>query len=253
VSEETGNARFATPGTPVYMQIQLNNGAGGTFVLHRVRCTGAVTVLNFGATADANTGTAIHGNSGATAKNFVMLYDNTAGTGQPLTGTFVESDGVAENTSTSYATFYSTLVDGISGAWGAIIPNVNGNGVRRIEQRTLSDGSLLWANTAALGAWPSGANTVSPTGGDTTPIGITASDAPLAPVITSIQVTGGNVLIDFIGQVSDTTSSYTVWRTADLTTPLTSISAGITSSGPGLFQATVTGATAPSFYRIRRP
>jgi hypothetical protein len=235
------------------MQIMLNNGLGGTSVFQRVRTTSPVTVLAFGTTADAITGTGIRGNSFATDKNFVLLYDNTAGTGRPLMGTFVESDGVAEDTAASYVLFYNNSVDGTSGAWGAIIPNNNVSGVQRIEQRALSDGSLVGVNTDGDGVWPSGASTVSPVGGDATPIVITTSDAPLVIKITNIQVSSGNVLIDFIGDVSDTITSFTVLKTANLTTPLAPITASFTTSGPGLFRTTVSGVTPPAFYRIRRP
>ena len=171
----------------------------------------------------------------------------------------MENDGSVEDTAASYVSFYSTSVDGISGAWGAIIPNNNANGVQRIEQRALSDGSLVQASTDSDGVWPSGANTVNPHAGDATPIVITTSDAPLGvapptvPNITQIQVVGGNVLIDFTGGTSDTITSFTVLSTANITTPLVPIAASFTTSGPGLFRATVTGATPPAFYRIRRP
>ena len=258
VLEPTGNAARFTAGTQIFMQIMLNNGLGGTSVFQRVRTASPVTVLAFATTADPNTGTGIRGNSFAPAKNFVLLYDNTAGTGRPLTGTFVENDGAAEDTSVSCVSFYSTSVDGTSGAWGAIIPNNLPNGVQRIEQRALSDGSLVVVNTDSDGVWPSGANTVSPLGGDATPIVITATDAPLGvappaiPNITQIQVTGGNVLIDFTGGTCDTVADFTVLSASSLPT-LAPIAATITTSGPGQFRATVPVVTPAAFYRIRRP
>jgi hypothetical protein len=215
-------------------------------------------VLAFGTTADAVTGTGIYGNSLATDKNFVVLYDNVAGTGRPLAATFAENDGAAENTAAFYVKFYNDSVDGVSGAWGAIIPNDNANGVQRIEQRKLSDGSLVAANTASGGVWPSGADTVNPAGADTTPIVITATDAPLTgaaptvPVVTRIQVSGGNVLIDFTGGASDVVGNFTVLGSANLTTALAPIAATITTSGPGLFRATIPVGTPAAFYRIKR-
>jgi hypothetical protein len=259
VLEPTGNATRFIAGDQILMRIMLNNGLGGTTVFQRVTTSTPVTVLAFDNTANPNTGTGIRGNSYAPAKNFVLLYDNTAGTGQPLTGTFVENDGAAEDASAGYVSFYNTSVDGISGAWGAIISNNNANGVQRIEQRALSDGSVVLASTASSGVWPSGANTVNPLGADANPIVITTSDAPLGvapptvPNITQIQVVGGSVLIDFTGGTSDTITSFTVLGTASLTTPLAPIAASFSTSGPGLFRATVTGATPPAFYRIRRP
>ena len=161
----------------IFMRIMLNDGNGGTSAQTYLTTTDAATVLAFG--TDTTSGTGIYGNSSATDKNFVVLYDNVAGTGRPLAATFAENDGAAENTADSYVQFYSGNVDGVSGAWGTIIPNDNANGVQRIEQRALADGSLVAANTASSGVWPSGANTVNPAGGDATPIVITATDAPL--------------------------------------------------------------------------
>lgn len=257
--EPTTNARFNDPNTPVYMQIELNNGADGTFVLHRVRSALGVTPLAWGTATDGTAGTGIRGNSFAPGKNFVLLYDNTDPTGlRPLAGTVLESDGVAETG--SYVGFY-TNVDGISGAWGAIIPN-NTTGVKRIEQRALSDGTQVGiVATDADGVWPSGANTVGPlTGADATPIVITGCDAPLAaftpaaqPHITQIQVSGGTVLIDFTGGAcNETPASFTVVGGANLTVPLAPIAAIITSPGPDQFRATITGTTPPAFYRIKK-
>ncbi len=258
VLEPTGNARFATAGNQVFMRIILNDGAGGTSAATRLTTPDSATVLAFNTTG-ADTGTGIWGNSAATDKNFVLLYDNVDGTGQPLAATFAENDGVAENTAASYVLFYNGNVDGISGAWGTIIPNDNANGVQRIEQRKLSDGSLVAFNTANGGAWPSGANTVNPSGGDATPIVITATDAPLTgsasptvPIVTAIQVTGGNVLIDFTGGAADAVTDFTVVSSADLVTPFTPIADTITTSGPGLFRATVPIGAPAAFYRIKR-
>lgn len=257
VLEPTGNARFATAGNQVFMRILLNDGDGGASVATRLTTPEYATVLAFN-TAGADTGTGIWGSSAAADKNFILLYDNVTGTGRPLAATFAESDGVAENTAASYVLFYNNNVDGISGAWGAIVPNDNANGVQRIEQRNLSDGSPVGFNTASGGVWPSGANTVNPAGGDATPIVITAADAPLTgstpptvPVVTAIQVTGGNVLIDFTGGAADVVTDFTVLSAANLVMPLTPIAANITTSGSGLFRATIPVGTPAAFYRIK--
>jgi phosphodiesterase/alkaline phosphatase D-like protein len=78
-------------------------------------------------------------------------------------------------------------------------------------------------------------------------------DAPVTtPVITGIQVFAGNVLIDFTGGPYDGTTGFTVMSTADLSTPMTPIAAGITTSAPGQFRATVPVGTPAAFYRIKR-
>ena len=113
-------------------------------------------------------------------------------------------------------------------------------------------------NTASGGVWPSGANTVNPSGGDATPIVITATDAPLTgstppavPVVTAIQISGGNVLIDFTGGAADAVTNFTVLSAANLLTPMAPIAATITTSGPGLFRATVPVGEPAAFYRIK--
>jgi uncharacterized repeat protein (TIGR02543 family) len=178
VLEPTGNARFGTVGNQVYMRITLNNGNNGTTATTYLTTTSYATVIAFNTTG-ANTGTGIYGTSYATDKNFVMLYDNTTGTGRPIEGTLVEADGVAETTANSYDAFYANNVNEVSGAWGCIVPNSLPNGIQRIEQRAKTDGSLVGYNTSSTGTWPSGATTVNPSGSDATPIVITSSDAPL--------------------------------------------------------------------------
>jgi hypothetical protein len=178
ITEPTGNSRFA-PGNQVQFRIMLNNGAGGTTVVNRVTTTSSATVINFATTAGANNGSGVYGLSSATARNFVFLYDNVSGTGRPLTATYVESDGSGTS---SFAAFYTSNVQGVAGAWGAIIPNNNANGLRRIEQRSISDGSIVGCiGLDTDGVWPSGANTVNPIVGATALV-ISNTDAALDAV-----------------------------------------------------------------------
>ena len=175
ITEPTGNSRFA-PGNQVQFRIMLNNGNNGTTVANRVTTTSSATVINFATTAGANNGSGVYGLSSATARNFVFLYDNVAGTGRPLAASYVESDGSGTS---SFAPFYVSNVNAVAGAWGAIIPNNNANGVRRIEQRSIADGSLVGCiGLDTDGVWPSGANTVNPTAGGTAMV-ITNTDAAL--------------------------------------------------------------------------
>lgn len=190
ITEPTGNATRFVPGTNLFMRIALNDGNNGTTVVSRVTTTQSVQVMNLVASSGANNGTAVYGNSLAIAKNFIFSYDNESGTGRPLSGSFVESDGSANTTVNSYASFYGNNVDAISGAYGFITPNINPNGIRRIEQYDLLTAALIGCAKDSDGVWPSGANTVSPTGG-TTAIALTSTDAPLdvccvAPTIVSV-------------------------------------------------------------------
>jgi mucin-19 len=178
----SGNATRFVPGTILNTRIILNDGNNGTSPATILKSNQTITVINTVSSAGANNGTGLWGASSATDKNFVFVYDNTSGSGRPLSGTFVENDGAAQTT--SFATFYTTNVNGISGRYGVIVPNTNANGVQRIEQRDFATGSLVGCPaTDADGVWPSGANTVNPTGG-TTAIAITATDAPLDPSTT---------------------------------------------------------------------
>ncbi len=174
VLEPNGNARFDA-GNTVFMQINLNNGSTGTTVANRVRSVVPVTVTELGLGGTKATG--LSGTSLATAKNFVVLYDDATGGARPLAATFVESDGAAQTT--NYTAFYGSQVDGISGAWASAIPNNNTLGVRRIEQRSLATGALVGCvATDADGTWNSGANTALANGG-AAPVEITTLDAPL--------------------------------------------------------------------------
>lgn len=178
ITEPTGNVRFV-PGGYISMRIRLNDGEGGTTAVSFLTTEDSVKVINYSTENHDSAGTAIYGNSFATSKDFVFLYDNVSGAGRPITGTFIESDGVNLSTITQIAQYYKDNVDNVNGAWGAIIPNQLSDGIRRIERRSFTDGSIVFANTDADGLWPSGANTVNPDG-SLTPIVITSDDAPLA-------------------------------------------------------------------------
>jgi hypothetical protein len=189
VLEPTGNAARFIPGNDLYMRIALNNGAGGTFTALRMTTSSSFRVVSLG--AGATNGTALRGNSSATATNFVVAYDNVAGTGRPISATYVESDGLANTGAESYASFYSTSVNAVAGAYGMVVPNALPLGVRRLEQRFRTTGAIMSCPaTDADGVWAGGANTVNPTGG-TTALVITATDAPFDPLCVPV-ISGNN-------------------------------------------------------------
>lgn len=228
ITEPSGNARF-TPGTTVNMRIMLNDGAGGTTVVTRLSTTSGVTVVNLGTTASDATG--VRGSSSATPRNFVFTYGNTSGSGRPVAGTYVESDGTG---TTSYASFYAASVQGANGAYGTFVPNNSSTGIRRIEQRSLSTGSIVDCPAIdADGTWPSGAVTSSANTG-TTEIVITSSDAPLGkPFLGGISQApvceGSNGVISMTGVLPSSTFTvdYTVNGVAQ-----TSVT-GVTSNASG--------------------
>jgi hypothetical protein len=142
----------------------LNDGAAGTIETTRLTSAESVKVLGFYTNSSDTTGTAVRGISNYSPKNFVFLYDNTQGSGRPLYGTQVETSGVDFAGSGSYAAFYTENVAGTNSAWGGIVPNINANGVKRVEERSLSNGAVVASHTSANGVWGT-TDTKNPSGG----------------------------------------------------------------------------------------
>ena len=166
ITEPTGNKRFV-PGKYVFMRITLNDGAGGTSAALLLTTADSVRVVKLGTAVSDSTGTALRGISSSSPKDFLFAYEDTTGTGRPISGAFIESDGTDNSTTNSYAAFYSNSVNGVNGSFGIVLPNMLSNGIRRIEQRSLADGTLIALATDTDGIWPSGANTINPSGGMT--------------------------------------------------------------------------------------
>lgn len=176
ITEPTGNDRFLA-GNELYVRLRLNNGNNGTSAVTFLTTTSPITVLGFSAAANSKNGTAVRAESDATPKNFVFLYDNANGNGRPLLGTSIETTG-ADYSATSIAPFYRQKVTGKNGAWGGILPNMNSNGVLRIEERALADGSIVNTKTSTNGMWGT-TNTVNPRGGIDEVLVITMGQVPL--------------------------------------------------------------------------
>jgi hypothetical protein len=93
---------------------------------------------------------------------FVLVYDNTTGTGNPL----YAFQAVNSNASQSSYTELPTSLDSIyrnlysPGSFAAVIPvaSLSTSGIQRIETRDLQN-NILNSITDADGIWPSGANT----------------------------------------------------------------------------------------------
>jgi hypothetical protein len=176
ITEPTGNATRFIPGKYNFPRISLNDGGTGTTAVTRLTTADSIKVLKMGTTATDTAGTLLIGLTGsAQAKDFVVLYDNIAGTGRPIAASYIESDGTANTTANSFTAAYASTVDAVTGAFGVMIPNILTNGIRRIERRSLTTGAVVAFVTDADGVWPSGANTVNPAGGKT-PITLTATD-----------------------------------------------------------------------------
>ncbi|MCF8293778.1 MAG: hypothetical protein K9I70_08195 [Chitinophagaceae bacterium] len=223
----TSNGAF-TAGNVVYPTITLNGSGSSTTVASRRALDLGITVLAFSATAGATNGSLLQStSSSATAKNLVAIYDNTAGTGRPLAVTVVESIGA---TIASVPTSYSTT----GGAWNTIMPNNNANGVRRIEQRSVADNSIVGCATDADGTWATGSiSTANPTNG-TTWKAISSTDAPLSSCSSaSPSITGA----------ATATAFTTTYGTA-------SAAQSFSISGSGLSASLI--ATAPTGFAVSR-
>ncbi len=156
VTEPTGNARF-TPGDTVFMRVLLNDGADGEEYFHYLTTAAPVEVLRIGTSTGEGSG--VIGDSSAPPRNFAVLFDNAEGDGRPLAAVPVEITG--SGTDSRYATFYDEIVATNDGYWGAVLPNDLPGGLRRIEERSLMDGSLLHVRVEADGF----SGTVNPSGG----------------------------------------------------------------------------------------
>ncbi|MCW1923130.1 lamin tail domain-containing protein [Luteolibacter arcticus] len=138
VIEPTGNIRF-TPGNAVRPRILLNDGNGGDVPFHFLTSAGSAQVRSFG-TGSAE-GSALHGDSAAIARNFMVLYTDAAGLTSPLAATPVEDSGAGVDS--NYAPFYQSEVAGQASRWGTMIPNNLPAGVRRFEQRDRLTGQIV--------------------------------------------------------------------------------------------------------------
>ena len=174
ITQPTGSARFV-PGAYIFMRIILNDGNGGTAKATVLTTADSVHVVDLATTADPTAGTGLRCTSPWQSRNFVFLYDSIGGGGRPISGSFIESDGTDNSVANKYAAFYGNSVDGVAGAFGVVLPNQLPNGVRRMDERSLTDGSIVASAADSDGVWPSGANTVNPSGG-TTEIALAGTD-----------------------------------------------------------------------------
>lgn len=163
ITEPSGNARF-TPGNEVFFRIRINDGNDGTTAVNYLTTNTAATVINFGSESNDVQGTGIRATSASSPKNFVFLFDNATGSGRPLYATTIETIGIDYNASTTWAEFYRNEVASVDGSWGGIVPNVNAAGIRRIEERSFTNGSIVETFSSDNGIWGA-TDTRNPTGG----------------------------------------------------------------------------------------
>ena len=174
----TGNARF-TAGNYIIPTITLDSVGNGTSK-YKYALSDSIFVLAFGTTNTSTNATGIYGISGANPKNIITLYDNVNNTGKPLSIAYVEDAGISASSISSLAQYYADSVIARNGRWGTIIPNDLSSGVRRVNVLSFSSAAVLKYSIDADGIWPSGANTVNPTGSSASPIRMTSEDIILS-------------------------------------------------------------------------
>lgn len=174
----TGNTRF-TPGNMLFPSITLGEDVANTNTQYRLALNTSITILSYGTNAAANEGTFIQGASFATPGNVAGLWATVDGNlvaARPLAITLVENPTFGGPA--AWASSFITGYNQTAGSWNTIIPNVNANGVRLVQQFTLS-GNVIGCDSDADGTWPDGgAITANPLSG-TTPITLTSGDAPI--------------------------------------------------------------------------
>lgn len=180
-----------TAGNSILPLIHIGDGTGNDPIYSFLMNSGnAISLRSYNTTA--TTVSSIYGESNAFSKNMIVLYDNTTASGRPISTTMVESEGTGSATFDANPLWYSTNVDGYVGTytrWGAIYLN-NGSGVKRIEQLSIADGSLVGCATDADGVWPSGTSTIASFNGNASPKFIANTDAPLSTCASPQDVTG---------------------------------------------------------------
>ena len=165
----------------------------------------------------------------------------------------------------------------VSGSWNHNVPDYADTNGFAICAATNASGVVLYVTTGTGGAAGNALLALTDTAGynvapaintaanvtlyvATAPAGLKGvafapkSAAVTRPFITAIQISGGNVLIDFTGGAADVAGNFTVVSAATVNGAFAPIAATVTASGPGLFRATVpfSAGTATAFYGIRR-
>jgi hypothetical protein len=233
------SVRNRSTGSSVFLRISLNNPentANLSAIAYTVHSPAdqPLTVMSMIAddadgTAAKTYGTAIRSTTatGGAAKNFVFLYDNKEGNGRPVAGTFLEDDGVTgtrgANLNSGYSPFYFDHVNGGDRTWGTMIPNTDANGIRRIEQRSLEDASIVGYNTSEDGSWPDGSGN----GGSVSTLNVKLGAA--ADGNTAIVLDGSRVTLAAVKVPQTVTFTNTFPATFKVGDPDFTLSAGSTS------------------------
>lgn len=134
-------------GNTIFWRVALGDANGN--LISRYQLANTSLVIRTGTAANQATGI-VDDASQLTAKNYVLLYDNAAGTGRPITVALVQAQGttIGQRTETWYASRENR-----AGAWATLIPNALLTGVRRIEERDARTNAVVYAVTSTDGIW----------------------------------------------------------------------------------------------------
>jgi len=139
------NAAFQEGGIANW-RVSLGDNQGR--LVNRFQLSQSSTVIRLGTAPNQATGI-VDDLSQLTPKNYVLLYDNTTGTGRPIAVTVIQSTG----TSVAGAEPYYATRQNISSAWATLIPNALATGVRRIEERDYRTNAIVYVRTSVDGLW----------------------------------------------------------------------------------------------------
>lgn len=223
----------------------------------------ALDVTATAMTADpADDGAYIKGSADATTTGkYVLLFDNVAGTGDPLFSYQIRQATATQSGNTALPTdindIYMQAGTSAVGDYPAVIPASSANGVRRIEARDVTN-AVTGFNTDADGVWPSAnANTTNPTRGQVRYI--LATDAPLIPqgvptvsttavsAITYNSATSGGNVTATGGQT--VTARGVCWSTS--ANPTIADAHTTDGSGLGTFTSALTALNYNTLYHVR--
>lgn len=165
----TNNLTFS-PGQLLYWQVALGDHHGNLIRYYQLSQTS--TLIQAGSASNQATLLGDR-NSQLKAKNIVLIWDNTAGTGRPIGSALVQPHDVL----VSFAnTRYANDIQNQQGAWMSMVPNTFANGVRRIEERDAVTGNIVYSVISTDGNWngistnPSNTLQYATPGGAVTPI-----------------------------------------------------------------------------------
>jgi hypothetical protein len=185
--QPTGNATRFLPGAIVNLRIGYIATGGSMPAAPSFIGTKNITGLDIGNTAvtpaTTDDGAFIQGSATALGSGkYVCAYDNTAGTGDPISIGLIRTHSVNQLSNNELPAAIDSILKGgtnvVDGDYALLIPigSNNPNGVQRLEIRNKSN-VVSFPSITASGIWPSGGNTV--TVARRGVVSINAVDAPL--------------------------------------------------------------------------